>query len=211
VKLGNMTQDVPSVIVTAGAKTATSDGSGKWSLRLPTGEPFSLVYTADGYATLTAESATLSGDYDNGATPLMGRATAQLLTANIPSFDKTLGMVAINVVAAPSCASEEGATLTVTAGDKKTGGGGAGDPQLVYFVSGLPSPSATGVQKGATPAAIAYNLPIAEARVTIRHPSCTADVPPVTQGTITYHGTVQVAAAQPSSSLALSFLRAFVK
>jgi len=209
VQTSNKTKGVPAT-VTAGTETATSDATGSWSIMLPTAQPFSLVFTADGYATLTEESATLTGNYESGARPLIDRSIGQLLVGALPSFDSTLGMLAINVVAEPSCANEDGATLTVTAGNKKTGGGAPGDPQLVYFVGGLPTPAATSAAKGMTPAAIAYNLPLGEVTVIAQHPSCAPVVPPVTQGPITYHGTVEVVAAGTASSLALSFLRAFL-
>jgi hypothetical protein len=81
----------------------------------------------------------------------------------------------------------------------------------VYFVGGLPSIVETSAQKGMTPAAIAYNLPLGEVSVEVQHPSCTQHLPPVSQGSITYHGKVKVGAAQPGEDLAISFLRAFLK
>jgi hypothetical protein len=48
--------------------------------------------------------------------------------------------------------------------------------------------------------------------VAVQHPNCTPDVSPVSRGPITYHGNVRVGSAQAASStLALSFVRAFLK
>ncbi|WP_437588897.1 hypothetical protein [Sorangium sp. So ce1000] len=190
--------------VTAEAQTATSDAQGNWSMTLPVDQAFSLVFAAEGYATLTEESATLTGSFDKEPTPLTDGATGKLLIASLTDYDKNLGMVAINLVTEPTCPDETGATLSVTAGGEKVG-------SIIYFVGGLPSSTETSAQKGMTPAAIAYNLPLGEVSVEVQHPSCTQHLPPVSQGAITYHGKVQVVAAQPEQALSISFLRAFLK
>jgi hypothetical protein len=203
-KLGSKTQGVAAATVTVGTEKATTDAMGNWSMTLPVDQAFSPVFAAEGYATLTEESATLSGTFEKEPTPLTDRATGQLLVGFLMNYDKNLGIMAINVVAESSCPDEAGATLSVTAGGSKVG-------SIVYFVGGLPSSTAMSTQKGVTPAAIAYNLPLGEVSVEVQHPSCMQQLPPVSQGSITYHGKVQVAAAQPSEALAMSFLRAFLK
>jgi hypothetical protein len=193
-------------MIAAAGMMATSDAMGDWLLTPAFGQPFSLAFTKSGYIPLTEQEMTISGDFDQGSETLIDTSTAMLFLGTFKSTpDPSLGILNINVIPnGTTCMDAGGATVTVIS-PGAAGDGGA--PVLEYWKGGFPNAGATSVQSGQSPVAVAYNLPVGvNLSISVHHPTCKQTKYPVTQGTVTYTGNVQVIAGT-----ATSYIRAFLE
>jgi hypothetical protein len=171
---------ISGATVTAGDQTATTATDGTFSLTLQKGDPFQLSVTASGYATLLEQQTSLSADYSVGSTTIVPNETATLLTAMLSGYDSTLGVLSVAVTPTGACASEDGATITVSP---------AGSAKVTYFSGGIPSSGLTAVKGGQFPSAVIYNVATGvPLTVTVSHPTCSQAPFPFTQGGVVYTG-----------------------
>src|SRR5205807_1070956 len=139
---------VAGATVIAGEQSTTTAADGSYSFTLQKGEPFKLTVTADGYAKLLEQEATLDGDYDKGKTTIVPTNMANLLTSMLSGYDSSLGVLSVQLVPTGGCASEDGATLEVSP---------AGSAKVAYFANSLPNSAMTAVKAGEFPSAVVYN------------------------------------------------------
>jgi hypothetical protein len=193
----NSKAPVQGATVTAGDQTVTTGADGTFSLTLQKGEAFQLSVVADGYATLLQQQTALEADYAAGSLTIVPQSLASLLTAMLPGYDDTLGVLSVDLVATGACTSEAGATLTVTP---------AGSAQVAYFSGGLPSNTQLSVKAGEFPSAVVYNVqPGVQLAIAVTQASC-KEVPfPYTTGGVEYTGGITT---QPG--LVTGFARIFL-
>lgn len=181
------------VKIVMGTATFTTPADGKYAIQVPKDVPLDAKVTKDGYIVGFMPEESFSGDGDRGDFTLPDLNTYNLAELGQDGYDESLASVTIVVRTLPSCASDDGATLTVTA---------PSGTKTLYFKGGLPSASTTAVQAGQTPAISVYNVtPGAELQFTLSHPTCTQAPFPVTVGTATFTGKVSTEAGKASSAL----------
>lgn len=181
--------------VTEVGATTTTDADGKWSLKVPINTPSSTLVFKDGYIRGHMPEEIYSGDYDRGDMPLPDLNTFMLAELAQNGYDESKAAISIVVRTLPSCASDDGATLTVTAPDGTS---------TVYFKGGLPSASATAVSKGQSPAINVYNIPAGDnLTLTLTHPTCKQVPFPYTEGNATFTGNTVTEAGKSNSALVL--------
>jgi hypothetical protein len=185
---------VANATVTIGALTATSDSSGKYTLAVPIGTPFSHLVTADKYTKSYFAERIMTGDFaEIESIPL--QATFDIGKGALAGYDATKAVVYVIVQPTGSCTDVSGGTLTVNAPSGTT---------TVYFSGYLPSTSQTSFQKPPkplTPVAVVYNVPPgSKLDLSIAHPNCTMVPMPATVGNVTYTGNVPTEAGEANSS-----------
>jgi hypothetical protein len=155
---------IAGATVTANDATATTDAKGNYQLPVHQGEAFEMSVSAPGYAGLMEQQTALADDYDRGKTTIVPMNLATLLKNTFDGYDATLGILSVGVLTTASCASAEGAKITVS---------GQEGAQLKYFVSGLPAGDRETVKAGEFPSAVIYNLtPNVPVSISITHPTC---------------------------------------
>ncbi len=182
--------------VSGGGNTATSDATGVFDLAVALGIPFTATATAATYTKLIGQEIQISASVDFGTLPMISAGTTSVLRAQLTGYDAGKGALIVLVVPSGACASEGGATLSVSP---------AGT--VVYFSGGFPSASATSVAAGQAPSAVIYNIPPGVAlTLSVTSSTCSQTAYPVTQGALTYTGAMQVEAGA-SVSAAKIFLQ----
>lgn len=194
-------QPVAGMLVSEGdTLSATTDSTGRYTIAVPVGAPFSRVVTGPKYTRTWFAERSLAADFDQTASvPLL--SLFQLGTGALPGYDATRGIVYILVQPTGSCASVEGGTITVNAPD---------DTKQAYFSGLLPSQTQKAFAKPGkplNPVAVVYNVPPgAQLDLTVIHPTCTAVPFPAVVGDVTYTGHVTVEAGN-ANSVAFYFLK----
>ncbi len=181
----------------------TTQANGTFAVDFSPGVPFRFQATTSGYWARSGQQLSAPIGVDLGTVDLVSDSTGSLLTQALPGYSATGGIVAVEIVARSSCASEAGATIAVS-------GGGAA--KIIYTNSGFPDAATTSAQAGSLPHAFVYNATAgADLTVSVAHPTCTPAAFPVTVtetgGTITYVSAIATTAAGKS----LSTLRVFLK
>jgi hypothetical protein len=193
----NSKAPVAGAVVSAADQTMTTGADGTFSLTLQKGEPFQLSVVSDGYATLLQQQTALEADYAAGSITIVPQGLAGILTALLPGYDKTLGVLSIDLVPTGACTSEGGATLSVSP---------AGTAQVAYFSGGMPSSSLTSVEAGQFPSAVIYNVQTGvQLDVTVTQATCKEVAFPYTTGGVEYTGGITT---QPG--LVTGFARIFL-
>lgn len=182
------------VTVTENGTSTTTDSTGAWSIPLPAGVPGRVTLRANGYVTGYFFEEIFDGDNDRGKIPILSSSTFQLSQAALAGYDATLASISIDTRTLPSCASVDGAVVTVVS---------PAGTSLTYFRGGLPNRSAMSVNAGERPALSVYNVPLhTDLELAVRHPTCKMAPFPVKVGAATYTGKVDTA-ADATSALAL--------
>lgn len=169
--------------VSGSGHTALSNVNGVFDLTVAANTAFTATATAAAYTKLIGQELSIS-DYDDfGFLPMISTSTSSLLQGVLSGYDPSKGVIIVLAVATGGCASEGGATLSVS-------------PSGIvnYFSGGTPS-SGTSITAGETPSAVIYNVPPGVAlTLSVASPSCTQAAYPFTQGVLTYTGAMKVEA-----------------
>lgn len=186
---------VAGAIISAGARQATSDEQGLYSLIVPRGIPFTLkVKAPDHYQLIEQEYIVGTDTYERGDSLILRNQTAMLLAGFLSDYDKTRALVAVTVIPLKGCGSEGGTTL-------KLEPAGA---SLRYTQGGVPDTTSS-LTAGEENGALFYNVTPGPVTVTAQHPTCKQVPFPVKYGGVTYTGAVTT---EPGSSF--SFVRIFL-
>ncbi len=170
--------------VSGAGHTAMSDVNGVFDLSVGRNVAFTATGTAAGYVKLIGQELSIS-DYDDfGFLPMISTSTSSLLQGVLSGYDPSKGVIIVLAVATGTCASESGATLSVSPGGSTVN----------YFSGGGPSMN-TSISAGEAPSAVIYNVPPGVAlTLSVNSPSCTQAAYPFTQGVLTYTGAMKVEA-----------------
>ena len=189
---------VQGATIKAAGQTVISDVTGAYHFAVDKGTPFTMEVSMDGYAKLIEQETTIDADYDKGKTSFVATPTANLLLGTLDGYDATLGVLSVQLIPTGACASEDGATITVTP---------AGAAQVKYLYGGIPSSRKGAVVAGQFPSAVVYNVqPGATLSIGATVTNCTVAPFPIVQGDVTYTGGVTT---EPGSST--SFERVFLQ
>ncbi len=186
---------VPNALVRVGDATTTTDQAGNYALPVETRAPFATLVSAAGYLPVTDQWTVLNVSADRSPTPLFSTARADAILGALDSYDATLGVLLIQVVAIGDCKAISGAQISASQANAK----------VAYFSAGLPQAGRTYAAGVGIPSAIVYNLvPGAAVDVTVVSPWCATADRPVTLDNVTYYEVVPVAAGT------LAFERVFI-
>ena len=172
--------------ITALDRSATTDASGRFSLDLPLGTPFTFAVAAPGHVRYLSQEMVLNGPFQQDATFVTLSSLVPMLEGGLDGVDRSLGVLSINVLPRGGCADETGATLRISP---------PGTIRLAYADEmGLPNPATPSFVRNQY--AVLYNVPIgAELSITVEHPTCRAAAFPFTDprpspqpGAVTYTG-----------------------
>jgi hypothetical protein len=195
---------VAGATVTVGAQSTTTAADGTYSLKVPAGEPFTMVVTkttSPAYVQLIEEENVVEGDYARGDTKLVPTSTAQLLSSALPSYDDTRALVSVELVKTGSCADLGGTTVAVAPSSASA---------LTQYPAACVSPVSSNayVTDGVFPAAVVYDLAPGTVSVTATSPKCKQAPFPYTDPTtgLTYDGKVETQAGTGTS-----FVRIFMQ
>jgi hypothetical protein len=199
---------VGGATVTALGQSATTDTSGKFSLRLPANTIFAYSITAPDHIKYVSQEMMLNGEFNQDASFVTTSSSLPLLTGKLPDLDDKLGVVTVTVLPRGACADETAATL-------------AADPLGSIKVSyadeaGLPSPTATSFAKNQY--AVLYNVPLnVSLSVAVTHPTCHQAPFPYTDdkttpqlGAVTYTGK-GIMATEPVSLSTVTYANLFLQ
>ena len=203
VDLGAQGTGVGGATINIGGQTITADAKGNYSVLYPLNTPVSMVVTAPKYFKLLEAEWLLKQDASRGPTRLPSVDSASSLLAALSlagPVDKSLGVISVWAIPMPGCASEGGATFTVSPTTASTLG--------VYLKSTLPDVNLSSAVAGENPHIVFYNLPLGKVTVTVNHPTCSQlPYPQTDTDGFTYTGNVTVEALSANT---LSFLRVFL-
>ncbi|MFO0662853.1 MAG: hypothetical protein U0174_02825 [Polyangiaceae bacterium] len=186
---------VPEATISAGSAQTTADGEGLYSFIVPRNSPITLkVKAPDHYQLIEQEYIVDTQTYDRGDSLILKNQTASLLAAFFGDYDKTKALVAVTVIPAKGCRSEQGTTL-------KLEPAGA---VLRYTQGGVPDNN-TSLTAGETNGALFYNVTPGPVTVTAESPYCKPMPFPVKADGVTYTGKLTT---EPGSSF--SFIRIFL-
>ncbi len=215
----DLTSNKPVVgaTVTSGAKSATTDSKGQYSMALDPGVAFSMKVTAPAYYTLQEQEILPKATFNLGKTKLPSESTVTLLVGTFQGYEPGGGIVSV-ALEKQGCPDEGGATFDFTV-DGKPGFGADGGPtttaRLIYFNNGFPSAGLASAQTDSFPHAAIYNLPPGKpVVVTAKHPTCKMKAFPVDKdltaesgsGTATYTS----ATLAPFGGKSTGFVRIFL-
>jgi hypothetical protein len=189
---GSMTP-LKGVTVTIGSLSVQTGADGKWAVPIPMGTPVRAKITDTGYIDVHLPELSGTGDVQRADVPIPDLMTFMYGQYAQPGYDTTKASVSVHIDKFSSCASIEGATLTVM-----TPAAGA---KVEYFKGGFPSPMATSVSAAETGGHVSvYNVdPTADIVFQLSHPTCTQAPFPVTDGTQTLTGKVTLEAGNANS------------
>lgn len=188
-------QALAGITVQEDGLTATTDSKGQFELSVPKDQPVSLILTGPDYIKTIIGEVSISSTYDR-LIPLPPASLFHLGQSALDGFDKTKGLVYLLVRTTGSCASNEGAKITVVSPT---------DGKLSYFDGKLPDPALGAVKSSGDPdlpSAVLYNVPVGTAvEVKVEHPTCKQAPFPVTVNGVSYLGKVAVEAGDVNSVL----------
>jgi hypothetical protein len=189
---------VAGATVSAAGQSVVTDAAGKYALVVEQGQPYTMEVSKDGYAKLVEQETTIDADFDRGATNLIVQATANLLLATLDGRDPALGVLSVQLIPTGACASEDGATVSVTP---------AGSAKVKYLYGGIPSSRKGVVVAGQFPSAVIYNVqPGVKVSVEVKLDKCTESAFPVAKDGVSYTGGI---VTEPGEST--SFARIFLQ
>jgi hypothetical protein len=188
-------QPVAGATISAGGQTAITDATGAYSFKVRSGLPFTMSVTGSNRASMFFQERSLDADVDDGSVLSVDEPTANLLRGALDGYDRSLGSISTKVIVTGACASNEGATVSVSP---------AGAAKIVYFRNGLPSASQTSIATNELPSAVIYNLqPGVPVTLSVLHPSCKQIPFPVKQGNVEYTGALRVEAGDVTTYASL--------
>ena len=182
---------VKGATITAAGQTVVSDVTGAYQLVVDKGQPFTMEVSMEGYAKLIEQETTIDADFDKGKTSFIATPTANLLLGTLDGYDATLGVLSVQLIPTGACASEDGATITVSP---------AGAALVKYLYAGIPSSRKGAVVAGQFPSAVVYNVqPGASVTVGATVANCTVAPFPITKDGVTYTGGITTEAGSSTS------------
>ena len=192
-------QPIVGATVAAAGETATTDATGTYSFTVQAGVPYTVTASAPGYGTMVQEERSIEADEADGKMNLVSTAQSSLLAEALDGYDANLGVLSVGLFPTGSCASADGATISVSP---------PGAARVTYWMNGAPSPSQTSVHFDTFPAAIVYNVqPGVPLTLTVTSPTCTQVPFPTVQGPIRYTGRGIEAQADGASTYVALFLQ----
>lgn len=188
-------QPVAGATIAAAGQTAISGADGVYSFKVAPGVPFTMSVSGPNRASMFFQERAIDADVDDGAFLSVDEPTAVLLRSTLTGYDEKLGSISTEVIATGGCASNEGATVSISP---------AGAAKIVYFKNGLPSASQTSVIANELPAAVIYNVqPGVPVTLSVVHPTCKQIPFPMKQGSVEYTGALQVEAGDVTTYASL--------
>jgi hypothetical protein len=171
---------IAGATVSAAGESVTTDANGAYAFSIAPDKPYTVSVTAPGYGKLVLQERTIEADEDDGEMNLVSTSEATAVEALLPGYDATLGGLSVQVVPTGSCASAEGATISVSP---------AGAAKIAYFAGGVPSATQTSVSAVQFPSAVVYDVqPGVPLTLTVAHSTCAQVAFPAVEGAIRYTG-----------------------
>jgi hypothetical protein len=190
-------------VTLAPGSEGTTDANGGFAIQVPSGVMYSPTITAPGYIEVSFGAMTLSGDFDQGRYTLSSLQHAVLARKVLGDYDPTKGVILVAIGRLSTCADIEGTTIAVDP---------PGQAHVRYFRNRMQS-AATSAGSGEDPAALVWNVdPDVPISVVLTSPTCAQAKAPVTDGPVTYEGTVTARpGGELSGQLYTSFFRAYLE
>jgi hypothetical protein len=204
------TMGIAGVNVALGNRQGTTDPSGHYAIVVPKDTPYEMILTASGYFKVIAQEWAIHGDVVRGSTNFVSDSQWASFVSGFESIggvprDPALGLVAVLVLALPSCPTTGGATVAITPTAPNT--------RILYVDdSGSPSTNTTTSAMPLSVHALIYNAPVGAVSMSISSPTCpeapwpvSTNVAPPGSGPFTDTGKARVEAGN-----AVSYLRVYL-